>query len=510
MIQFGKALRAGLVLSALVAFPAVAQKSKDTLRMPFTVPVNGIDFYNDPGPVEETWSPVFYDTLIDFDADAGKFIPRLAKSWTHTNPTTIEMELRGDVKWHDGQAFSAEDVAYIINWLIDPKVPLRLKANWEFIKGAEVLGPNKVRVTLDKPTPYDLMRLAYGTYIYPKHVHAPLENKAVFGSAPVGTGPLKATMIEKNKGIVAERSPVYGHAGPTKPIPKIGKFESQPMPDVGTQIAQLKADNVDVLAVSDFEQATDLAKDSRFNLTVGQALLFSFVAIPEQGRNNVPALRDVRVRKAIGMAIDRTALTKIVMGDIKLKHPLESVCQRIQAGCDYTKTAPAYDPAGAKKLLRDAGFGDGFEVTITTFQGPVRAAAEAVAGMLRSVGIRASVNAVPIPVARNLQRDGKLQIQYYGWGGGAIFDASAPMVRFFAIDELGDPELAKLATESLGVMDPAKRRAATAKVIDMSIDEGILYPMISHPPIYVTRKDVELTTPVPRAGGPLPIDFIWK
>lgn len=103
MGKSGKALGAFASAVALCfAVPATAQKSKDTLRMPINLGTSAIDYYNDPSATENTWGPSFYDTLIDFDAQAGKFVPRLAKSWRHVDDKTLEFELRDDVNFHDG------------------------------------------------------------------------------------------------------------------------------------------------------------------------------------------------------------------------------------------------------------------------------------------------------------------------------------------------------------------------------------------------------------------------
>ena len=130
--------------------------------------------------------------------------------------------------------------------------------------------------------------------------------------------------------------------------------------------------------------------------------------------------------------------------------------------------------------------------------------------MLRHVGIRSTVRGVPIPVARNLERDGKLQIMYFGWGGGGIYDSSGAMVRFFVRDDFGDATLSRMATETLSIADPEERRAMTAKVIDYSIENGYVFPMISNPDLYLHRAEVTFEAPVLRPNGPLASDFAWR
>ncbi len=76
-----------------------------------------------------------------------------------------------------------------INYLVDPDVVLRTKRDYEWMTGAEKLGPYKVRLNLREGTPSDLALLSTQIQIYPKHVHGPLQDKVQFGQKPVGTGP---------------------------------------------------------------------------------------------------------------------------------------------------------------------------------------------------------------------------------------------------------------------------------------------------------------------------------
>jgi peptide/nickel transport system substrate-binding protein len=487
-----------------------AQKSKDTIRVPFNSPLSTIDFFYDPGQLQNMWADAFYDGLVNFDPDTGKFAPNLAQSWSRVNETTLEFDLREDVTWHDGERFDADDVVHIINWLVDPKVVLRLKENWAFFEGAEKLGPYRVRIRTNQATPFDLMRLAYGTHIYPEHVHAPLDNKEKFGQSPIGTGPLKALLVDKNRGIEAARSERYNRSSKTKPAATIGRVVAPFIPDLGAQIAHMQSDGVDVLWNIDAEQAELLGNDGRFEVTLDQGLNYMFLGIPGQGRRNVPALADARVRRAIAMAIDRETLQRLAAGGAKPERAFEAICWKVQLGCGYTKTTPAFDPAAAKRLLAEAGYPNGFDVEVVSFTGAQAQLGQAAVGMLRAVGIRASLRAVPIIVARNLERDGKLQVMLYGWGGGGMFDASGAMVRHFLRPEYDDPVLTELAQKTMGIMDDTERRSATAKAIDYSIDQAHLFPMISNPRTIVHRKEVKVAMPVMRPNGPFASDFAWK
>ena len=159
---------AAVAAAALLAAPAVAQKSKDTLRFPILDGETILDQYLSPGAFHYTWGPAVYDSLVGFDPQKGEFQPFLAKSWSQPNSTTYEYVLREDIKWHDGQAFDADDVVYTLNYLTDPKVNLRYKAQWAWIDKVEKLGPYKVRVTAKKPAA-DIYLLARDTFSLRPH-----------------------------------------------------------------------------------------------------------------------------------------------------------------------------------------------------------------------------------------------------------------------------------------------------------------------------------------------------
>ena len=146
--------------------PALAQKSADTLRFPYAESASTLDTYLNPGSFSNIWGPSVYDHLLGFDAKKGDFVGHLAKAWAQPDPTTYEYELHTDVKWHDGQSFDADDVVYTLNYLIDPKITLRYKAYWAWIKSVEKLAPNKVRITAKQPAADGPMLLASRTPRY--------------------------------------------------------------------------------------------------------------------------------------------------------------------------------------------------------------------------------------------------------------------------------------------------------------------------------------------------------
>ncbi len=138
---------------------------------------------------------------------AGKFVPELATSWKRINPTTLEIELRKGVKFHNGNDFNADDVVGILNWAGDPKVKLPFKRRYTWMKSVEKLGSHKIRLTAKKPTATDLMNLAFRFYIYDIETFNSHKHKSEYGrKTPVGTGPYKITKLDRNQGTFIQRN----------------------------------------------------------------------------------------------------------------------------------------------------------------------------------------------------------------------------------------------------------------------------------------------------------------
>ena len=259
---------AACVVAVAMSAPAVAQKSKDTLRLPVADPDAGIDTYTLPSSFANIWGPSVYDMLLGFDPTKGQFVGHLAKSYTQPNPTTYEFEIRSDVKWHDGQALSADDVVYTLGYLTDPKVKLRFKAYWAWIAKVEKLGSHKVRVTAKRPVPDGLMYLASRTPMYPKHAHEKYENKLDFASKPVGSGPLKIVQLDQNAGIIGEKYAGFVPS-PVKTASGVGRIVAQPIKDSGTIVASLMTGAVDVALDLSPDQSKALQDTGRFEVTLG-------------------------------------------------------------------------------------------------------------------------------------------------------------------------------------------------------------------------------------------------
>jgi peptide/nickel transport system substrate-binding protein len=382
-------------------------------------------------------------------------------------------------------------VVSTIGWLIDPDTKIVTKANWSFIAKVEKLGDLKVRITTRQPTPYDLMRLAYFTPIYPEHVFGKMTDKTQFGLKPVGTGPYKAVTVDLNKGIIVERNEDYKWGGKAKPQNNFKRFEVRGIGDSPPHVARYLAgetDFVQVVAVETLQQIlASRGSDPHFTVRTGA---WQFMIIPSSGQKLNPALANPKVRQAIMMAVDRSQTEKL-RSDQAVSY--KSLCENNEPGCGFTKAPPAYDPAAAKKLLAEAGYANGFDIEITcSSNSGSKNAAELVASYLSQVGIRPKLAPMITVAMRQKLAEGKIEMMVNSDAVGMMPDISAQVLRFLPGVYFDDPKIAELARKSSSIMDDKERRKATAELLDYVTDQNIMAPLNAQSRFYVTTKDVDL------------------
>lgn len=376
-----------------------------------------------------------------------------------------------------------------------------------------------MRIHYNRPEAADLAIMSEALPIYPKHVHETFANPVRFGiEKPIGTGQYRAVRINPGVDVVLEKNPDYKLVSPANPASNIKRFRFVNMPDTGTQMASLLANQIEISRDLTPEEGANVLKanpDMRQNL--GQGVGIVYMAFDSKGRTGVKALQDVRVRKALIMAIDRKAIQSLLLGDAKaddLPSP-GAMCFKVQAGCKYTTHVPPFNPAAAKKLLKEAGYESGLKVEITTFAIPItKTVSQAVAGFFAKVGVAATIDAQPITAYRKKQSDGRIQVMIGPWPGGGIPDVNQTLSFIFdtppSRDYHGDDEMRKNAKLVRATLDEEKRNAIAQKVFDRATTQAYMFALTGFPSSITHHKDVA----VGRMGlhtnyGRLAGDFNW-
>jgi len=486
---------AALAAAVVVASPAAAQKSKDTIRFSTSESIRLLDpfFFThfEAAPIYRT----MYENLIGYDARHHKFVGILAKSWTQPQPGTYDIELRDDVVFSNGDKFTADDVVYFINFAIDPKTRIHNKPRYQWAKSAEKLGDYKVRVVVAKNTPKDLLDIASYTWGENSKLHKALgEDSENYGRNPIGTGPYKVAEMDPNTAIVLVPNEKYKAGEASIPSARVKRLEAVFMADQQVQMAQLMTGGIDIMRDPTPDQVTELTKNPDLRVTSMGSHNMIYLQYDAANRAGNKALSDVRVRKALTMAINRDEMTKHIAAGGSSAKRLDSMCFDDMLACEAAPVAPyKYDPAAAKKLLAEAGYASGLEVELASRQ-PSKDDAVAVAGYWNAIGVKASVQLMTIVTLDKARADGKLQT-YIGERPLTTADASHVMEIFFLDrrrDYWKDDKIVKLANEGYSIFDPEKRTQHYKQIFDRINQEALMLPIHTLPSVYIHTKDVKI------------------
>ena len=501
-------LTAGFVMT--MAGAVVAQKSEDNVRIAVNDSFAVLDGFHAPSDESSAFDRIVYLPLISYDQNKKQWVPILSKSFKRIDNQTIEFELREDVKFHNGNQFDAQDVKGTLEYLADPATKIRFKSRYDWVKNVEILGPYKVRLHASRPVVMDYGFLSYRMRMRDIETMNALEDKADYGKTAIGTGPYRVVSIDRNAGIALERVENHFEGGHYYPAPA-KKVRALFIPDRQTQVAQLLTGNIDLMRNITSDDEKNLAMNPNLAVTPTGSEMLLYATLDGAGRSKNKAMTDARVRKAFIMAIDREQLMKHLIpgGNIAIK--TNAICFATSIACE-TKTEPyAYNPTEAKRLLAEAGYPNGFDLELNVHE-PVKYIAEAMAGELRKVGIRASITSMPISAYVKRRGDGEFTA-FVGFNpAGTHPDAAQILDFFFGADRdyWKDPMILKNIELGEAEFDDKKRSALYTPILDKVNQEAYIFPISELPIVWAHNKDIVLK-PNPLSNSlPMLGDYGWK
>jgi peptide/nickel transport system substrate-binding protein len=492
-------------MAALLAVPlllagskAEADKAHDTLRLAVDQPIKLIDATQNPNPEANLIDRAVLDTLVSYDVATKTYHGQLAASWNQIDNKTLELKLRHGVKFTDGSEMTADDVIYSFHYATDPKNNFLFKdARFGWIDRVEKVDAYTVRVYAKEPSAIMLARLWSGPQIVPEHVRAKLPDPTSFGQHPLGTGPYKVESFDPGTGnIVLVKNPDYNWGG-YEPAAQIGRIEVSTIPDEQTRLAKIMVGDLDLVFHTDYDQAKAVAvQNPNYKIVVAPTISFSYIFFDSADRSGIHVFKDKRVREALLAAINVQAMRQALLPPEFAAHPrMEAMCHPRHIACAWSEKPVAYDPAHAKQLLAAAGLAGGFDLELLTW-GQARQIAEAVAGDLRKVGVRANVNAATVNVFQTARGEGKAQTQVTLWdNGGGAPDVDNTTQFFYAPSSrnyTGDKDLAQWTDEAAHELDAGKREALYKKIFDRVTDERYGMPLVELPAVLVASKDLAI------------------
>ena len=313
----------------------------------------------------------------------GRVKPDLAERWTSSDDLkTWTFFLRKGVKWHHGREFDAQDVIATVARIQDKATGSVTRVNFELIDKMEALDPYTVRFTLKAP--YAGLAELFSDRQARIVPHDKLDTLA---RAPSGTGPFKLQSFLPGDRVEMVRNPDYYVKG----VPKLDKVIMRIMPESAAQASAIEAGEVDLVWNLPLEAIEQFKKNP--NLVIDSVPTSTWDGIIMNGTHK--PFDDKRVRHAISMAIDKPAMVELAL--FGYGTPTHTM---IPPGHPYYNSDIKIgkpDIAGAKKLLAEAGFPNGFETTIYTPVGrPTRERVGlAVREMLKPLNIKVNIQQVP-------------------------------------------------------------------------------------------------------------------
>jgi len=289
--------------------------------------------------------------------NAGELQPALALSWSTVSDTTWEFKLREGVAFQNGEPFNADSVKYSIERVIAPETASPLAGRIGVVTGVDVVDDFTVHVHTSSPYPL-LPRALSVIYIVPPTYLAEVGPEQ-FAAEPIGTGPYTLVESRRNVSTVLE-----SWDGSWRGVPPISRVVFQIVPEASVRASALRTGEVDIAVAI----VTDLVPEleaSGIEIATGNAA--TVMQMPLVGHRDTP-LQDRRVRQALNYAIDREAILEFVVQGYGTLSPGQLVLPGV-GGYTPEVTAYPYDPEMARELLAEAGYSDGFEMTIIAAQG---------------------------------------------------------------------------------------------------------------------------------------------
>lgn len=450
----------------------------------------------------------FYDALVAMDAHA-RPMPGLAESWRPVGEHAWEFKLRS-ARFHDGSEFTAQDVAYTLSRLPTVNSPSSFRTYTNAIKAVEVVDPHTIHI--DTGTVYPLLPIDMaGVFILP-HGLGPQPATEDFNSGKlvIGTGPYRLISYRPGDRVEMARNETYWG-----PKPAFGQVIYRIIGNGAARTASLLAGDAALIDQVPPADLAGLAQNKAVKLWQATSLRVIYLML-EQSRDGaepevsgpqgepltVNPLRDLRVRRALSMAINREAIVSQVMEGSAI-----ATGQLLPAGSfSYVPDLPppTYDAARAKALLAEAGYPNGFRITLHSpkdrYPNDAKVA-QAVGQMWTRIGVQTAVEASPIAVIDSHINKQDYPAAVLGWStaSGEASNALRALVATYDINlgrgtanraRYSNVALDALITKASSTADDAAREQLLQQATRLAMEDVALAPLYHQKNNWATRSDL--------------------
>lgn len=503
-------MRAAIVAAvSALALAATAAARAQSLTLAVGAPVTSLDpHYHQLSP-NNAAAGMLFDRLVNTDGQA-RMTPGLAESWQAVAPNVWEFRLRRGVRFHNGNAFTAEDVAFTIQRVPNvPNSPSSFAIYTRPIRSVEIVDEHTIRLTTEGPYPL-LPQDLTNVYILDRETHQNATTEDFnAGRAAIGTGPFRLVTYRNGDRIELERNDAYFGDRPAWQ-----RVNYRMITNDSARTAALLAGDVEAI---DQVPTADLAKlrgDQRLALSQAIGLRLIFLGLDHLRTDASPfvtdndgrpiprnPLKDLRVRRALSMAIDRQAIAERVM-----EGAATPAGQFLPPGV-FSHVPdlgpPRFDPDGARRLLAEAGFPNGFRIQLNgpndRYPNDGRIV-QVIGQMWTRIGVRTAVEAQPWTtfVARAARQD--FSAFLIGWGSNP--EGSHPLRNLVATFDrekgygasnrgrYSNPELDQMLEAALRELDDARRERTLQDAQRLAMEDVALIPLHIQTNIWAMRRSL--------------------
>jgi peptide/nickel transport system substrate-binding protein len=503
-------IRSALKFSALTLALAASAYSAATNARTLHWAYQGDAFSMDPMSLNETFTLGFqgniYETLFGYDKDL-KLVPQLAESWSNPEPTKWVVNLRKGVKFHDGSPFTADDV--IFSWKRSSTPGSDMKGYGAKASDIKKIDDNTVEITTPTPNPilpreWTLLYMMSKSWSEKNNTTEATDVKKGAGNYANlhanGTGPFMLVDRQPDVKTTLKRFPGYWDKNVKTNIDEV---VFQPITQEATRVAALISGEMDIVQpvpVQDWERLKNTKGVKVLNAPEDRAIFIGMDQFRDEllysnvkGKN---PFKDPKVREAVVLAVDTGAINQKIMRSAA--KPLGTLIADSINGFDPSFGAPIKaDPARAKKLLTEAGYPNGFEVTLNCPNDRYvndEKVCQAVAAMLSKVGIKIDLLAETKSkyFAKVLPQAGNMTSMYLlGWSPSSV-DADNVLVNLlgcpdgkgagqFNFGHYCNKDIDALEKKLSGETDQAKRNAMIKQAFELARKDWAYLPLHQQP-----------------------------
>jgi peptide/nickel transport system substrate-binding protein len=493
--------------AAIPALPLAAQELRIGVA---SEPSSADPHFHNLGPNNQLRRNVF-ESLVDTD-EAQQLGPLLAESWRPLDETRWEFKLRQGVTFSDGSPFDAYDVIYTVCRIPGvPDSPSLFTTYTKAISDFEVVDPHTLIVhTADA---YPLLPTEFSTFGIISAKANGVDGSAIefspegcgdldypatqaFNdtSAAIGTGPFLMESYRRGEGVTLVPNPDYwGEPAHWE------RVEIRPLTSAGPRVAALIAGDVDLIENPPLQDLERLRGDDSLRVVQGISNRVIYIHFDHEqeptpmvrGTDGVNPLKDIRVREALSIAINRDAVVDRIMEGFAVAAGELLPPGFFGAHEEGDMPPPSFDAERAQALLAEAGYPDGFGITLGTPNDRYindAQVAQAVAQMWARIGVDADIDASTASTFFSRRNAQEFSVYLAGWGSGtgemssplkALVATRTPEIGFGATNrgQYSNPEMDAILSEALRTVDDDARQELLRKASRVAMEDFAIIPL---------------------------------